>query len=143
MVCVGEVQMNERDGNRPTTGTLHPRVYLTLIALAVWFVLSAWAFGENSQTVYVLVVVSGLVFVAVTIPCVLWWMAYRRAADNADNDASAQSFRDWAAQDFETWQDRVRGLNAAIEVLTPIAAVAFGMTAFAIVLHWSAQHAWS
>jgi hypothetical protein len=143
MVSVGEVQMNERDGNRPTTGTLHPRVYLMLVALAVWFVLSAWSFGENSQINYLLVVISGLVLVAVTIPCVLWWMAYRRAADSADVDASAQSFRDWAAKDFETWQDRVRGLNAAIEVLTPIAAVAFGMTAFAIVLHWSAQHAWS
>jgi hypothetical protein len=135
--------MNKRDGNRPTTATLHPRVYLTLIALAAWFVLSAWGFGENSQTAYLLVVVSGLVFVAVAIPCVLLRMAYRRAPDSADDDATARSFRDWAAQDFETWQDRVRGLNAAIEILTPIAAVAFGMTGFAILLHWSTQHAWS
>jgi hypothetical protein len=134
--------MNEWDGNQPTTGTLHPRVYLALIALAVWFVLSAWGFGENRQTAYLLVVVSGLVFVAVAIPCVLWRMAYRRAAHSADNDASTRSFRDWATQEFEIWQDHVRGSNAAIEILTPIAAVAFGMTAFAIVLHWSAQHAW-
>jgi uncharacterized membrane protein YhaH (DUF805 family) len=134
--------MNERNGNRPSTGTLHPLVYLALIALAVWFVLSAWAFGENSQTAYLLVVVTGLVSVAVTIPCILWRMAYRRAKDSGDNKATMRSFRDWAAQDFETWQDRVKASNAAIEVLTPIAAVAFGMTAFAIVLHWSAQHAW-
>lgn len=131
--------MSERDKNLPATGTLHPRVYLALIALAVWFVLSAWGFAANGQTKYLLVVISGLIFMAVAIPCVLWWMAYRRA----DSDASAQSFRDWAARDFETWQDRVRGLNAAIEILTPIVAVAFGMTAFAIVLHWSAAHAWS
>jgi hypothetical protein len=136
------MRMKERDGKQPSTGTLHPRVYLTIVALAVWFVLSAWAFGQNSQTAYLLVVVSGLVFVAVAIPSVLWWMAYRKSADSADDDAGGRSFRDWAAQDFETWQDRIRGSNAAIEVLTPIAAVAFGMTAFAIVLHWSAQHAW-
>ncbi|MBO0756029.1 MAG: hypothetical protein J2P54_09225, partial [Bradyrhizobiaceae bacterium] len=115
-------------------------VYLALIALAVWFVLSAWAFGENSQTNYLLAVVSGLVFIAIAIPCVLWRMAYRKSA--ADDDANTQSFRDWAARDFDTWQDRVGGLRAAIEILTPIAAVAFGMTGFAIVLHWSARHAW-
>jgi len=136
-----KMRVKERDGNQPTTGTLHPRVYLALIALAVWFVLSAWGFGENTQTAYLLVVVSGLGFVAVAIPCVLWRMAYRRAADSADNDASTRSFRDWATQEFEIWQDHVSGLNAAIEVLTPIAAVAFGMTGVAIVLHWSAQHA--
>jgi hypothetical protein len=136
------MRMDERNGNRPSTGTLHPLVYLALIALAVWFVLSAWAFGENSQTAYLLVVVTGLVSIAVAIPCVLWRMAYRRAERSADDDASTRPFRDWAAQDFETWQDRVKGSNAAIEVLTPIAAVAFGMTGFAIVLHWSAQHAW-
>jgi hypothetical protein len=131
----GEERMNERNGKGPSTATLHPRIYLALIALAVWFVLSAWTFGENSQTAYLLVVVTGLISVAIAIPCVLWRMAYRRAADSADGDASTRPFRDWAAQDFETWQDRVRGSNAAIEVLTPIAAVAFGMTGFAIVLH--------
>ena len=135
--------VNEPDRNRPPTGTLHPRVYLMLIGLAGWFVLSAWGFGQNSQTIYLLVVVSGLVFVAVAIPCVLWWMAYRKAANIADDDTSTRSFRDWAANDFETWQTRIKGSNAAIEVLTPIAAVAFGMTGFAIVVHWSAHHAWS
>jgi hypothetical protein len=135
-------RMNERDGNWPSTGTLHPRVYLALIALAAWFVLSAWAFVENGHTAYLLVVVTGLVFFAVAIPSVLWWMAYRRAADSGDDDVNNRSFREWAAQDFATWQDHVRGSNAAIEILTPIAAVAFGMTAFAIVLHLSAQHPW-
>jgi hypothetical protein len=135
------MRMNERNENRQSTGTLHPRVYLAVIALAVWFVLSAWTFGQNSQTAYLLVVVTGLVSVAVAIPCVLWRMAYRSGADSADN-GNTQPFRDWAARDFETWQDRVRGWDAAVEVLTPIAAVAFGMTGFAIVLHWSAEHAW-
>jgi hypothetical protein len=34
-----------------------------------------------------------------------------------------------------TWQDRLKGRNAAIEILLPLAAVAFGMSAFAIAYH--------
>jgi hypothetical protein len=41
------------------------------------------------------------------------------------------------AGDFDTWQDRVRGRNAAVEVLLPMAAIAIGMTAFGIVLHFT------
>jgi hypothetical protein len=45
-------------------------------------------------------------------------------------------FSDWAAGQFETWQDRVKGANAAAEIILPIAAAAVGMTAFAIVFHY-------
>jgi hypothetical protein len=138
------MRMGEEHSRPPTTGTLHPVVYLTILALAVWFVLSAWGgFGENRQIDYLLVVVSGLVFVATAIPCILWRMASKRTAkpsDRSEDDASAGSFRDWAAHDFETWQDRVRGADAAIEILSPICAVAFGMMGLAIVLHLSVQH---
>jgi hypothetical protein len=41
----------------------------------------------------------------------------------------------------ETWQDRVRGRDAAIEITLAIAAAAVGMTAFAIVFHYAAAHA--
>jgi hypothetical protein len=137
------MRMGEQHKHPPTTGTLHPVIYLTILALAVWFVLSAWGgFGGNDQTDYLLVVVSGWVFVAVAIPCVLWRMATKRTAKPSDSkdNSSAGSFRDWAAHDFETWQDRVRGAEAAIEILSPIAAVALGMMGFAIVLHLSVQH---
>jgi hypothetical protein len=35
----------------------------------------------------------------------------------------------------------VKGSNAAAEIILPIAAAAVGMTAFAIVFHYAAQHA--
>jgi hypothetical protein len=41
------------------------------------------------------------------------------------------------AGDFDTWQDRVKGRNAAVEILLPMAAIAIGMTAFAIVLYFT------
>ena len=50
-------------------------------------------------------------------------------------------FRDWASGQFETWQERVKGANAAVEILLPVAAAAVGMTAFAIVFHYAATHA--
>ncbi len=67
----------------------------------------------------------------------LWWKNRRRDV----NQEEQESLRAWAAGDLDTWQDRVKGRNAAIEMLLPIAAVAFGMTAFGIVLHFTAQGA--
>ncbi len=50
-------------------------------------------------------------------------------------------FSDWAAGQFETWQDSQKGSDAAAEIILPIAAAAVGMTAFAIVFHYATQHA--
>ena len=44
-----------------------------------------------------------------------------------------ESFRDWLAGDFDTWQERLSGAAAAITLLSPIAAAAIGAIAFAIV----------
>ena len=59
---------------------------------------------------------------------------------NSDERKSSgdASLREWMTRDFDTWQDRVKGRNAAVEVLLPMAAIAIGMTAFAIVLHFTA-----
>jgi hypothetical protein len=57
---------------------------------------------------------------------------------NSDERSSAKTpFREWMEGDFDTWQDRVKGRNAAVEVLLPMGAIAIGMTAFAIVLHFT------
>ena len=135
--------MSTRNNHPPARGTLHPVIYLAIITLAGWFVLSIWGFAGNGRIDYLLAVVTGFVFVAVVIPCILWRMASKRVAKSArEEDANkARSFRDWAARDFTTWQDNVKGVNAAIEILSPIAAVAFGMTAFAVVFHLSVRHA--
>jgi hypothetical protein len=66
-----------------------------------------------------------------------------RRPDVAPEDK--ESLRMWAAGELDTWQDRVKGTNAAVEMLLPVAAVAFGMTAFGIVfgivLHYTAHSA--
>ena len=59
----------EHHSNRSVSDELHPIMYIVLVGLGLWFVLSAWAgFPVDEYTSYLLVVVSGLVLVAVTIP---------------------------------------------------------------------------
>ena len=128
-----------RDGpDRPGSDQLHPFVYLAIIGLALWFVLSVWGFASDGYTDYLLVVVSGFVVIAVAIPLVLSRIDRKRPNKLEEK---TKSLSDWAAGEFDTWQDRVKGTNAAIEILLPIAAVAFGMTAFGIVLYFTAHGA--
>lgn len=49
-----------------------------------------------------------------------------------------QRFRDWASGDSATWTDRGKAANAAVEILLPLGAIAFGMTAIVIV--FMAEH---
>jgi hypothetical protein len=138
--------MNDHDGtpsrqeSERVGRNLHPMVYVALVGLVVWLVLAIWGFGYDGQTDYLLAIVTGFLIIAVAIPATLALMAYRQG-NLADGENSAprdtQSFRQWAAGDFDTWQDRVKGRNAAVEVLLPMAAIAIGMTAFAIILHFT------
>jgi hypothetical protein len=132
--------MSDNLGNRgrPATDHVHPLVYLAIIGLALWFVLSAWTFAADGYTDWLLVVVSGFILVAVAIPSILVLM-WRNHREPGEEGGAPERLRDWTAGELETWQDRVKGSNAAVEMLLPLAAVAFGMTAFGIVL-WLTPH---
>ena len=119
---------------------LHPMVYVAFVGLVAWLVLAIWGFGYDGQTDYLLAIVTGFLVIAVAIPATLALMAHSQgsAVDGENSPHDTTSFRQWAAEDFDTWQDRVKGRNAAVEVLLPMAAIAIGMTAFAIILHFTA-----
>ncbi|AZN96811.1 hypothetical protein EJ066_05645 [Mesorhizobium sp. M9A.F.Ca.ET.002.03.1.2] len=124
--------MSERiSHNRYVSDGLHPHVYLAMVGLAAWYALSAWAgFGDGGYTDYLLVVMTGFIIISVALPAIaarVWLQHHRRTP------ATARSFEDWMAGEFETGQGRVSAKTALIELLLPLAAVAFGMTAFAIV----------
>jgi hypothetical protein len=131
---------HEQHESEQVRRTLHSKIYVALVGLVLWLVLATWGFGYDGQTDYLLAIVTGFLVIAVAIPATLALMVHREG-NSVDSNNSAQqdsvSFRQWAAQDFDTWQDRVKGRNAAVEVLLPMAAIAIGMTAFAIVLHFT------
>ena len=132
------VQENRQRASGRVVRDLHPAVYLGLVGLTLWLGLAIWGFGYDGQTDYLLAIVNGFLFIAVAIPATLALMAYRqRNSDERKSSGGDASLREWMTADFDTWQDRVKGRNAAVEVLLPMSAIAIGMTAFAIVLHFT------
>jgi len=118
----------------PPNKRLHSRVYRVLIGLAVWLVLSVWLFADGGTVDYLLAIVSGFILIAVALPLILSRIG--PGDDPADKAAPAEpSFDDWSAAEFDTWQGRLSGKEAATLIALPIAAVAIGMTLFGIAFH--------
>ena len=126
------------DPRIPSADRLPYAVYAILAGFVAWMALASWGFAGAGYADLSLTVVTGLLVVAIAIPFVLWrvWRA-----NSTPKERERKPFADWAAGDFETWQDRVKGSNAAAEIILPIAAAAVGMTALAIVFHYAALHA--
>jgi hypothetical protein len=116
---------------RPVSSQLHPWVYAAISGLALCYVLSVWfGFAGDGDTDYLLTVASFFILGSLALPLVAWrvW----RENSGAKRTAADEGFRQWALGEFEIGQGHMRGATAAVEILLPIAAVAFGMLAFAI-----------
>src|SRR5262245_7640556 len=114
-----------------TNDELHPLVYRSIVALTVWLVLSIWAlFSRGAYEGLTLSVITLFFLVLVGIPVILW-LTWRH---NTEPDMRrVQPYAEWASHAFETWTGRVSGLEASMQILLPIAAVAIGMTIFGLV----------
>lgn len=121
----------------PPSDHLHPGVYIAIASLVLLFVVSAFVSFAGREADYLLAVVTGFFVIVMAIPYLLW-RVWRRHGDV--KPAAGERLQDWAAGDLETWQSRLTGRAAATQVLLPIAAVAFGMTAIGIVLLLVAHH---
>jgi hypothetical protein len=118
--------------NKPVFDQLHPKVYASAIGLVVWFALAAWILFDRQDDIgRPLAMVSVLLFVAVLIPLALAQVWRRHRAH--DPHPEAITFREWRTGDFAVWGSRLHGTEAAIDMLLPLAAVAFGLTAIGIV----------
>ena len=105
--------MTDREprSNRFVSDELHPTIYMAIVGLGLWFVLSAWAgFATDEYTGYLLVVVSGLVLVAVTIPSAIW-LASRKGRDLDEATPQRGRLRDWLSGDFRTFYRSTQGLE--------------------------------
>lgn len=118
--------------NKPVFDHLHPRVYAGAVGLVAWFALAAWILFDRQDDIGLpLMMASALLFVAVMIPLILAYVWRRHGV--ASSKPEAVSFRDWRNGDFAVWGSRVHGTDAAIDMLLPLAAVAFGLTGIGIV----------
>jgi hypothetical protein len=118
--------------NRPVSKHLHPLAYAAIIGLALWYVLSVWlGFAGDGGTDYLLTVATFFILGALALPLIAWrvWRQSRRPGAVRGN---TEAFNDWALGEVDIGEGRVSGTTALVEILLPIAAVAFGMTAFAI-----------
>src|SRR5437762_1721958 len=117
--------------NKPVFDQLHPTIYAAAVGLVVWFAIAAWVlFDRQSDIELPLVMVSVLLLVAVLLPFALSlvWKKYLMP-----RHPTKISFHDWSAGDFAVWGSRLHSTHAAIDMLLPLAAVAFGLTAIGIV----------
>jgi len=111
-------------------------MYAGIAALAIWFVVAVWwSFAGDGYTDFLLFVVSGFILTFVLFAGVLSRVSRGEDVDADGSPSPGRTFRAWASREFDTWQYRLKGGNAAAEVLLPIAAIAFGMTAIGIVAH--------
>jgi FtsH-binding integral membrane protein len=132
--------MNSDPKHTHSTDRLPPLIYVALVGLVLWMVLAAWGFAAPGYADVALTVVTGFFVVVIAIPLVLWRVS-RPDPELSRNSDKPPGFGEWASGQFETWQGRVKGSNAAAEIILPIAAAAIGMTAFAIVFHYAVTHA--
>jgi hypothetical protein len=126
--------------NQPTNDELHPLVYHSMIGLTIWLVLSVWVlFSRGEYEGLTLSVITLFFIVLVGIP-VLLWLTWRRNVDPNERHSCVAPFTEWTSHSFESWTGSVSGRAAAIQILLPIAAVAFGMTIFGLTFLFTVPH---
>ena len=122
--------------NQPVTDKLHRKVYQAVIGLTLWFIVTAWLlFSGGADADSFLIILTAFFLIAMAIPLSIW-IVWSRQGPGAGREAGVP-LRDWLLGDFDTCQYRLRGTEAAIQVLLPIAAIAFGLTAFGLVLYFT------
>jgi Na+/proline symporter len=124
---------SDRRSNLPASLELPRQIYRVIVGLAGWLVLSVWGFIGTGYSALALSVVSLFVAIAVGLPLVLALIARRHRPRG--NHAEADTLAEWLGREFEAHTGRVKGTAAVIQVLLPLAAVAVGMSIFAVVHH--------
>ena len=127
--------------NRPVFEQVHPNIYAVAVGLVAWFAIAAWIlFDRKNDIALPLAMVSVLLLVAVLLPwsLSLVWQKHQAAHQRHPNRIPSH---DWRIGDFAVWDSKLRSSHAAIDMLLPLAAVAFGLTALGIVFMISASSA--
>jgi hypothetical protein len=113
---------------------LHPAIYRAIFASAVVFVAAAGTFAAPNDSYYLIAIACAFMLAMVGLPYQLLRVR-RHGHDPRDTSLSHRTLRGWLNADFDVWQARIKGRDAAAAILLPIAAVAIGLLCLAIVLH--------
>lgn len=123
----------QRRPNTPVVREFPRELYWIIVGLGIWLAVSIWGFCGSGYTAMVMAIVSLLIAVAVGLVSLVGLVMRRRRA--RDRSAPSGSFEQWLDEGFESHTGRMSGAAAAIQVILPLAAVAFGMTLFAVIHH--------
>ena len=127
----------DRRSSLPVSQRLPRGMYWIMVGLAVWLVLSVWGFAGSGYTGLVLSIVSLFLGIAVALPLLLALIARRRRARGLGLDQSEpDTLKEWLTREFSEQTGTIGARAAAVQVLLPLAAVAFGMTIFALIHHF-------
>jgi hypothetical protein len=119
--------------NKPVFEQIHPTIYGGAVGLVGWFAIAAWVLFDRQNDIELpLVMVSVLLLVAVLVPFALSLVWKRHLLPHQRHPAKT-SLHDWRTGDFAVWGSKLHGTHAAIDMLLPLAAAAFGLTAIGIV----------
>lgn len=122
--------------NQPVSNELHRRVYQAVAGLTLWFIAAAWLlFSGGADADLFLTALTAFFLIAMAIPLAIWLVWSKQGA--GAGRGPGMPLRDWLSGDFDTCQYRLRGSEAAVQVLLPIAAGAIGLTAFGLVLYFT------
>jgi hypothetical protein len=120
--------------NKPVFNHLHPKIYGAAAGLIAWFTLMAWVlFDYNGGASESLMIVTVLFVVAIALPAVLSLVGQKDNGMPHEGRSQPPTLHDWRDGDFEVWGAKLHGRDAAIDVLLPLMAVSFGLTAIGIV----------
>jgi hypothetical protein len=132
--------MKHKRSSSPQPGkgsTVHPVLYRIIIGLtAVWVVVAWGFFAGGGYASFVVAVVTFIGITAVVLPAEL--LRIRRKHRNVGNGVEQNlqptfsSFRRWLARDFNTPGGRLKGIDAAVEILLPIAVASIGGLLFVL-----------
>ena len=132
----------KREENSGPVRRLHPLVVLVMAGSLVWMVFAAWFFVLSRDSGVDLMAVSGLVGMALVLPGTLFMIWRRSRAKVHDEPPPPRPLGEWTRGELETWQGRLKGRDAAILAVLPLAAVAIGMTAFVVVMRLAESNAY-
>ncbi|HEX3970380.1 MAG TPA: hypothetical protein VHX19_03605 [Stellaceae bacterium] len=113
---------------------LHPAIYLAILGLAIVFVAAAGTFAAPNDSYYLIEIACGFILVAVGLPYQLLRVR-RHGHDPRDTSLSHRTLGGWLNAEFDVWQTRIRGWDAAAAILLPVAAVSIGLVCLTIVMH--------